>query len=266
MELSGRFIEKNRELFELCQSLRKVALESSGGTAAVPTLDEKALRREMVWRRTLHAFSAKADRTFCAALILCSDGFTEDAVMLTRSLLELDVCLRYVSLDPQPRVMEMIYESEREYKKELEGMAKVRGLDTELKQALDEVNARLSEIERDCEIEPRKWKKTTMWKKATVAALEDHYFVFQKWSGLVHADPNKLIPYIRLDETSGDSFAVDSTPKGKDLEKVLVSAAAYFADIFVLRNERFGWETSALLKAHAQLKDHYMQTKYTAKQ
>lgn len=257
LELSGTFVNNNRKLFELCLSLRKAALEPSGSTAAVLAPGQKEIERELIWRKTLQAFSAKADRTFCAVLILCAEGFTEDAAMLARSLVELDVSLRYVSVDPQARVMEMIYEADREYKVELQAMAKIRGPDQELKQAIEEGEKRLIELERESGIEADRWKKKTLWQKMKDTSLEDHYFVFRKFSGLIHPNPNELMPYIRSPEINNQPFEVDSAPRGENLDKVLVSAAAYFADVLLIMKETAGLDTSELIGAHARLKEHF---------
>lgn len=265
MELSGPFVNKNRELFDLCLSVRKAASETDIDTTEALGKDVTQAGREFVWKRTLLAFSAKADRTFWAVLLLSSKGFSEDAIMLTRSLLESDVSLRYVSVDPHSRVMEMLYEADWETKLELQAMITVRGLDKELKGALADVDNRLSRLERDCGINGNKWKKKSLWKKAKEIGLENHYFVFRRFSGLIHANANKLMSYIRSPEGAVEFFAVDSTPRGENLDKVLVSAAAYFADIVLLRNEAFGLDTSVIVEVHARLREHFEQMKNSAR-
>jgi len=261
LEPSGRFVEKNRELFELCLSLRTAALEPPVGALTVTAQDEKKLRRELTWRRSLEAFGAKADRTFCAIIELCAKGYTEDATILMRSLLDLDVSLRYVELDPQPRIVEMMYEADREYLKELEEMTKIRTLDIELEKALNDTRARLAQLEHDLQIDPKKWHKKTMREKTEGAGLEDQYFVFCRFSGLLHANPNKLMSYIRSQETTNEVFAVDSRPHGANLRLVLASAASYFADILLLRRKANGLDTAAFVRAHESLKEHYLRTK-----
>jgi hypothetical protein len=86
-----------QELFCIAEETVSLADRALGDERAAESVEQQ------VWWALLRAFALKAVTSLRATVLLCREGYSEDAAVVARTIMEIAIVVRYIAADPQDR-------------------------------------------------------------------------------------------------------------------------------------------------------------------
>lgn len=214
--------KKNQALIEYNQELRKIV--DSIIDEKRPSSDDKIV---------FTAFCVgKAYKTHAAALLLCRQGYGQDAAILVRSLVDLLITLTYILDDPSTERLERYFAYDWIDRKKMYDYCKTK---PELLKALKAMNNTLEEVEEQAKLVQEKYKYGKSWSDKTprqmavsVGRPELYLSAYKLQSQISHTAPRSMNEYIAVDD---QGYTIDIGPNDQWVEGALVAAFDCFYHI-----------------------------------
>lgn len=226
---------KYQQLFSFNEELRKLIEENWDKTVAIKTPTEAIV----VFALT------KAHKTHKASLILCNQGFGQDAAILVRSLFELAVicgyitkdktenkALRYINYDWISRKKMFTYVQSKEHLVKL-----IKEERPETDKIIEDVLKYSKEADEDFGYKYFGWSDKQLSEMSNETGLGDIYkTVYVLQSQLAHSNPRVVNEYVREDN---DKFIYDVDTNERWVTETLVTAFHFYYLIAAHWNEVF---------------------------
>lgn len=199
----------------------------------------------------LAAFAlAKSYKTHSAVMLLCQEGYGEDASILNRTIFELLITLLYVLKDPTDKTAYRYYAFDwvlrekmfkyAEQKPELLLQLEQRALrpkpgDT----SIDEVKKMSKEVQKKFSYKGYNWSDKTLGEMAEIVGRSGQYkTMYRLGSQHTHSHSRVMNDYVRKSKSGFTNFAGISD---NWVEQNLVMAFDFFSSIFAAASDQYGW-------------------------
>jgi hypothetical protein len=185
-------------------------------------------------------FFIKSWRTFQSIRLLCSKKLSEDADILLRSLFEVVVNLKYISMDWQKRI-ELFIGYDYVQRQKLLDKLKTLGdpLADKILQSSPEVVREVLNVYsklRDDYPNMLRWSNKSIEAMAKDVGLEKHYIIYRVLSDHVHPSPRATLKYFSQGPAG---IVVGPSPSDDDIARHLHTTCVYFLIICDHANELF---------------------------
>jgi hypothetical protein len=200
----------------------------------------------------LAAFTlAKAYKTHSAVMLLCQEGFGEDASILNRTIFELLITLLYVLKDPTDESAYRYYAfdwilrekmfSYVEQKPELLLQLEQRALKPKPGDVLiSEVKKMAKKVQAKYRYKGYNWSDKSLAEMAKEVNRDGQYKTMYRLSSQHAHSPSRVMnDYVKQTENGFTNFAGISD---NWVEQDLVVAFDFFSAIFAAASDRYGWE------------------------
>jgi hypothetical protein len=192
--------------------------------------EEEVLRDQerSMWRALLSAFLMKACHSLQATLVLCREGFSEDAAIVARSIAEISIMAMYIRKDWQERSKRFVKHILVQRHDFAERLRTVQERYPEVSQVLSTAGDSLREIYDQYEEmrgdSPHRYlwagRDVTLAKMAAEVGFEDFYsFIYWDFSQRVHSTPQCMDRYFRWE---GERVTCTPPDPAKSVPSVLL--------------------------------------------
>jgi hypothetical protein len=240
-----------KKLYELNEQLHQLAARHMG--ADLNELNHKSFFAAFIL--------GKAYKTHEAIMLLCKQGYGEDAFMLSRTLFELMIMLLYILSDnTDDRLIRYAEHDWVNRKQMLDYVATndrlLKGLNEKIKLAAGEpdvlaiIEAEYTRVMNKHGYDFKGWSDKSIQKMAEEVGRGDAYkTVYKLQCNVGHTNPRSMNEYI---QQTKDGLIINTGPNVDMAETTLVIAFDFFGTVFEKVSKQLGWETETELDSLGQ--------------
>lgn len=230
--------QTNKTLFSFHEEIRQIV------DSVVAREYKKKGRSEIKELRSFFSYFcvAKAYKTHRAILILCNNGYGEDAAILTRSLFDLLIVMKYILRDNTGQMIKrymdydwVIRQNAFEYSKHNPVFKKAIEDRRINPKEQDETPERIAEKAKEA-MDTYDYERRYAWSDKSINQMakevgrgQPYKTVYNLTSQLAHSAPRTINDYIKL---YGEKLIAETGPTKNWVEETLVASFDFFISIF----------------------------------
>ncbi|MDD2681137.1 MAG: DUF5677 domain-containing protein [Patescibacteria group bacterium] len=194
---------------------------------------------------------AKADKTLCAAALLCRNGMGEDASILCRSIFELSLTIEYIFSDQTNDLAKRYFRYDWIQRKKMYGYMIRSGrfqkylLSTESQQIISTINKEAKKVNKKYNY-GNSWSDKSIYEMANSTGLLGLYeTAYRIQCNLSHSNPRSSNDYFKEE---GGRLILNSGPSDNLVTETLVTVFGCYLHIVVKINDYFNKGVGADIK------------------
>ena len=199
----------------------------------------------------------KAYKTHSAIILLCQEGYGEDASVLNRTMFELLITILYILKDPTDERAYRYYSYDWVLRKKMlryaeqrpELIIQLENRITNLKVddvSIEEVNRKAKQVQEKFKYKNNRWSDRTLADMSKEVDKENHYqTMYRLASQYTHSLPRVINDYVKFTD---DGYINFSGISENWVEEDLIMAFDFFSSIFAAACDQYGWAAEKELK------------------
>lgn len=188
-------------------------------------------------------YSVKGWKTLRAIYLLCSEGFAEDAAILTRSLYEMAVTFKYIAQEPDEihNRAKLYYEYDiiqlKRLADQIKNNQKINDAWNPPKEILDKIKEEYPRVEGNYKYKDKKtnkdkwkngWSGLSIFEMAEKTGLDGYHYdvIYRLGCNLSHTNPRSTLTYFTAVENG--IIVTDGPSTKEDVETFFLHACTYY--------------------------------------